>query len=82
MKKGQPRGSRKSRMLAADARCVYCRKRLHRGSATIDHIIPRSRGGPTKFSNLALACVGCNRKKADSIWVPRFKPVYLKWKDE
>jgi 5-methylcytosine-specific restriction endonuclease McrA len=41
--------------------CAYC-------GATgvplnIDHIHPRSRGGPDRLSNLAVACVGCNQAK-------------------
>jgi len=34
-------------------------------TCTIDHIIPRSRGGPTSLFNLAGACATCNHDKAD-----------------
>jgi 5-methylcytosine-specific restriction endonuclease McrA len=34
---------------------------------TIDHIIPRSRGGSDTLNNLALACFNCNRKKSNHI---------------
>jgi hypothetical protein len=30
----------------------------------IDHVLPRSAGGPTKLANLALACVSCSLRKA------------------
>ena len=31
--------------------CQYCRKQLTRTSATIDHVLPRSRGGKSSFEN-------------------------------
>ncbi|GIV59160.1 HNH endonuclease [Rhodocaloribacter litoris] len=43
-------------------RCQYCgsRERL-----TIDHILPRSRGGPDTWENLVAACVPCNNRKGN-----------------
>ena len=41
--------------------CQYCGRAG--GDLTIDHIIPRSRGGKTSWDNLATACRGCNSKK-------------------
>lgn len=42
--------------------CVYCgsRKQL-----TLDHIVPRSRGGKNEWTNLVTCCFKCNIKKAD-----------------
>ena len=42
-------------------RCAYCGSPRYRLS--IDHIIPRSRGGKTTFENCVAACKGCNLKK-------------------
>lgn len=42
-------------------RCGYCAKVAH----TIDHIRPRSRGGPNTWANLIACCAGCNTTKAD-----------------
>lgn len=44
-------------------RCAYC----HQESSQfeIDHIVPRSRGGSNRPSNLALACHHCNQEKGD-----------------
>lgn len=44
-------------------RCAYC----HQPSCQfeIDHILPRSRGGSNRPSNLALACHACNQEKGD-----------------
>jgi 5-methylcytosine-specific restriction endonuclease McrA len=32
---------------------------------TIDHIVPRSQGGTSIWENCVLACVTCNKRKAD-----------------
>ena len=46
--------------------CEYCLSQLDFSPApfSIEHIIPRSRGGVTELGNLALACEGCNGHKA------------------
>lgn len=36
-------------------------------AATVDHVIPRSRGGTHSLGNLVIACVPCNSAKGD--WV-------------
>lgn len=43
--------------------CAYCGSR--NGKMTIDHIIPRSRGGPSSFENCVACCRGCNTKKGN-----------------
>jgi 5-methylcytosine-specific restriction endonuclease McrA len=43
--------------------CQYCGKVLPKHELTIDHVIPRSRGGEDTWENLVLACVHCNLKK-------------------
>ena len=51
-------------VFARDAsRCQYCGKRCPTSELSIDHIVPRSRGGETTWENLVCACVGCNVKK-------------------
>jgi 5-methylcytosine-specific restriction endonuclease McrA len=42
-------------------KCAYCGARRERLS--IDHIIPRSRGGRTNFENCVAACKSCNLRK-------------------
>ncbi len=44
-------------------RCQYCGVKSH--ELTIDHIIPKSRGGNDSWDNLVSACKECNNKKAD-----------------
>jgi 5-methylcytosine-specific restriction endonuclease McrA len=47
------------------ATCQYCGSNPGTEALTIDHIIPRSQGGQTTWENCALACVGCNARKAN-----------------
>lgn len=44
-----------------DWQCFYCQN----DATTIDHMIPRSRGGTDAFENLVGACETCNQNKAD-----------------
>jgi len=43
--------------------CQYCSKELGRLDGTVDHVIPRTKGGKTIWQNVVLACPPCNRKK-------------------
>ena len=45
--------------------CQYCGARPGLDSLTIDHIVPRSRGGTSSWENCVLACLECNKRKAD-----------------
>ncbi len=43
--------------------CQYCGNRYTPQGLTYDHIIPRSRGGKTEWSNIVTCCIACNRLK-------------------
>jgi 5-methylcytosine-specific restriction endonuclease McrA len=43
--------------------CQYCGERRH--DLTIDHILPRSKGGIDTWENVVAACLKCNVKKGD-----------------
>ena len=45
--------------------CQYCGVYCGVGHITIDHVLPRCRGGKTTWDNVAAACHQCNRRKAD-----------------
>ena len=49
----------------ANGNCEYCRSqsRFAMQPFSVEHIIPRSRGGKTTADNLALSCQGCNNCK-------------------
>ena len=52
----------KKNILVRDGfRCAYCGEKSQK--LTIDHIIPRSRGGHDSFENCVAACRSCNRRK-------------------
>ncbi len=46
-----------------EQRCQYCGSRSH--DLTLDHVVPRSRGGPTSWENVVACCRGCNARKRD-----------------
>lgn len=59
--------------------CAYCGKQLTESTATIDHIIPKHKGGQNIRSNLACCCSTCNRNKASQlvhIWFNPNQPFY------
>ncbi|HFQ94734.1 MAG TPA: HNH endonuclease [Anaerolineae bacterium] len=76
----------------ADMRCEYCRIPAHFAMQTfsVEHIIPRVKGGETVLGNLAFACPGCNSfKHTKTEWrdavsnkiVPLYHPRRQKWAD-
>ena len=46
-------------------RCQYCGEKKAAGELTLDHILPRSRGGDNSPVNIVTACVSCNNRKGD-----------------
>ncbi len=44
-------------------KCTYCGKQLTRFNATLDHILPVSKGGDNSFGNLTTACLHCNSQR-------------------
>jgi 5-methylcytosine-specific restriction endonuclease McrA len=57
------RPNRKNIFIRDEARCQYCLKDLDFYDSTIDHVLPKSRGGADAWSNLVLCCGPCNIKK-------------------
>jgi len=56
--------------------CQYCGRTSH---LTVDHVVPRSRGGTSQWDNIVTSCAPCNRRKGDRIPAeiqmhPRRKP--------
>ena len=45
--------------------CQYCGVQPGTSSLTYDHVVPKSRGGATKWENIVTCCIECNWKKAD-----------------
>ncbi len=61
------RSARDQILLAWDYRCAYCGDELG-GKPTIDHVVPKAKGGPTVPSNLVACCMGCNASKGNQPW--------------
>lgn len=55
--------SRKNILRRDDNQCQYCGTK--KSVMTIDHIIPKSRGGTDSWENLVAACVKCNNRKGN-----------------
>ena len=45
--------------------CQYCNRRGER--LTVDHVVPRSRGGETSWTNVVAACLRCNLRKGNRL---------------
>jgi 5-methylcytosine-specific restriction endonuclease McrA len=45
--------------------CQYCGS--ERASLTVDHVIPRSKGGSSSWDNIVTCCAPCNRRKGDRL---------------
>ncbi len=43
--------------------CQYCGH--ERGNLTVDHVVPRSKGGHSSWDNIVTCCAPCNRRKGD-----------------
>ena len=54
--------SRREVFLRDHYTCQYCGRRTH--DLTLDHVIPRHRGGDHCWENVVSACIPCNHKKA------------------
>lgn len=60
--------------------CGYCGKT----ASTVDHIVPRSRGGANSWKNTTACCYSCNQRKADRLpaeagMVLRIRPYAPTW---
>ena len=47
--------------------CQYCGKPYGKKELTMDHVLPLSLGGETKWENVVAACASCNGKKANKV---------------
>lgn len=47
--------------------CCYCGKRFPTQELNLDHVVPRSRGGPTNWNNIVTSCIPCNLKKGNRL---------------
>jgi 5-methylcytosine-specific restriction endonuclease McrA len=57
--------SRNSVLLRDNNTCQYCGATPGRANLTLDHVVPRSRGGDSTWDNVVAACRTCNIRKGD-----------------
>src|SRR5208282_5697080 len=57
--------SRKNILLRDRNTCQYCGEAYPPGELTLDHVVPRSRGGNSTWENLVACCHDCNRHKGN-----------------
>jgi 5-methylcytosine-specific restriction endonuclease McrA len=57
--------SRRAVFVRDGHRCQYC----NRAAENIDHVVPRSRGGPHSWDNVVASCRACNARKEDHLLV-------------
>ena len=62
-KKQVIRFTRNNLLIRDSFRCQYCGTTLNNRTLTVDHVIPRVRGGKTKWENIVCACLSCNGEK-------------------
>jgi len=65
-------------------RCQYCGRKGKKSELNIDHMVPRSRGGGSTWENVVVACIPCNRRKANRLpeeigMFPRRRPARPRW---
>jgi 5-methylcytosine-specific restriction endonuclease McrA len=82
----QAHWSRKGVLMRDNYVCIYCGampgtlvkdKVLARSDFTVDHIVPRSRGGKDQWTNTASACYHCNHRKGNRL--PNEAGMRLRW---
>jgi 5-methylcytosine-specific restriction endonuclease McrA len=59
--------SRKNILLRDRNTCQYCGTVLGASELTLDHVMPRSRGGLSTWENLVACCHECNRRKGNQL---------------
>ena len=62
-----PKFCRRSILLRDRFRCQYCGEQFRSEELTFDHVIPRSAGGKTEWTNILSACIPCNGRKRDRL---------------
>ncbi|MCA9915792.1 MAG: HNH endonuclease [Anaerolineae bacterium] len=82
----QAHWSRKGVLVRDEYTCIYCGatpgavvrgKLLSKSDFTVDHILPKSRGGKDLWTNTACACPACNHRKSDRL--PNEIGMRLRW---
>lgn len=71
-RKQKPRFSKANLYVRDVYTCQYCNTPYTKNNLTLDHVVPISQGGKTKWTNIVAACGPCNNRKGSET---RMKPV-------
>lgn len=83
--------TRRNLLIRDNFTCQYTGKKINMEEATMDHVVPRSRGGGSTWDNLVMCCLEVNSKKADRTPVeaglvllkkpekPKWNPIYARF---
>lgn len=63
--KRRVRLSRKNVLLRDGHTCQYCKQAFSKHMMNLDHVMPRSRGGQTRWTNIVASCIDCNTRKGN-----------------
>lgn len=78
-----PSSTRKKVLQRCNNICVCCGQKLTPQTATIDHVVPLSRGGENTIKNYVTLCRQCNQLKSNDIYPPEsiFRQFYTEKPD-
>jgi 5-methylcytosine-specific restriction endonuclease McrA len=71
--------SRKNLYVRDKFTCQYCGNKFAYHELTIDHVLPKSKGGKLIWENSVTACKPCNWRKSDKIIKPLSTPTRPSW---
>ncbi len=65
--------------------CQYCHRKFSKKELTVDHVIPKSKGGRSNWTNVVACCRKCNGDKKDKSlqelgWQLKKQPTKPKWR--
>lgn len=63
----EPTFTRKNIYAHYTNRCCYCGKQFPTSDLNLEHVVPKSRGGKTDWSNIVTSCVRCNLRKGSRL---------------
>ena len=73
----RPAFTKRNVFLRDEYRCQYCLQHFHTRDLTLDHVVPRSRGGRLQWTNAVACCKHCNGRKG-SLAVSELRRVGMK----
>jgi 5-methylcytosine-specific restriction endonuclease McrA len=85
MPRHEVRFCRRNVYLRDNFHCQYCGREFDERELTLDHVVPRDRGGKTNWENIVTACSRCNSRKANRLphqagMVLRKMPARPRWR--